>query len=277
MSRQKAMSLGLAAFLALGISFARAGENSLTFTGAPSNYVGLNFNVYALGKYLSDCQVNRPEILNEVKTLLSKGEYYRKETKDQKGKHTYLTVFVDKDYILHIITYRDDDCPNCKGSGMRRAPFANITSRVDINFNCLTCKGSGLLKDHNTDKYYILSAEDFENANQGRQIMAQRAYSKAPAGAEAWVERLASNNPRDRLEACVWLDANYVRNGMMFQDVMPMLKKARYYDTNEKKKTMVWQFWAGKDMPEERNRAYYRIYADGNSGKITKKGFFPGR
>lgn len=107
--------------------------------------------------------------------------------------------------------------------------------------------------------------------------MAQKAFSGAPAAAPQWVERLASGNPRDRLAACAWLDENYVREGAFFQDIMPMLKKARYFDSNEKKRTMVWQFWAGKDLPEERDRAYYRIYADSKSGKITSKGFYSGR
>ena len=262
-------------WICLGIS----GERSFSWTYAPSagENIGIRMNVFSLGKYLAELQVNRPEIVGEVRDLLAEGKYYRKRTKDQKGEGTILTVYVDKKYMLHIITFRDETCPKCKGTGRREAPFGAITNKVAVNFNCLECRGEKKLKDFITQRYFILSPEDFENPEEGRNIMSQRAYANAPQGAEAWVERLASANPRERLEACLWLDKNYVRLGIFFQDVMPMLKKARYYDQNEKRKIMVWQFWAGKDLPEERNRAYYRIYAESKSGKITEKGFYAGR
>lgn len=256
-----------------------AGEKSFSWSYAPGkgDNIAIRMNPYSLGKYLAELQVNRPEIVNDVKSLLANGEYYRKRTKDQKGEGTILTVYVDPEYMLHIVTYRDEPCPQCKGTGKRAAPFDKVSKHVSVNFNCLRCQGAGKLKDFTTEKYFILSPEDFEDPEEGRRIMSHRAYAEAPKGAEAWVERLASANPKERLEACLWLDQNYVRTGSFFQDIMPMLKKARYYDQNEKRKIMVWQFWAGKDMPEERNRAYYRIYADSKSGKITEKGFYAGR
>lgn len=259
--------------------FGVAGEKSFSWTYAPGqgDNIAIRMNVYSLGKYLAQLQVNRPEIVSDVRDLLAEGGYYRKRTKDQKGEGTILTVYVDKDYMLHIVTFRNETCDKCKGTGKRAAPFDGITNKVAVKFNCLECKGEGKLKDTVTERYYILSPEDFENAEEGRAILAQKAYADAPQGAESWVERLVSANPRERLEACLWLDKNYVRTGAFFQDIMPMLKKARYYDQNDKRKIMVWQFWAGKDMPEERNRAYYRIYADSKSGKITEKGFYAGK
>jgi hypothetical protein len=90
-----------------------------------------------------------------------------------------------------------------------------------------------------------------------------------------WVERLVSKNPAERLAACEWLDKNYVRVGGQFTDIDPMLRKARYHESNDKKRIMVWQFWAGRDVPGASRKAFYRIYANSKSGKITEKGFYP--
>lgn len=269
--------LALGLFISLQ-AVASAGEKGFSFTYAPAkgDNIQINMNPYSLGKYLTESQVNRPEILNEVKAQLEKGGYYRKRTKDQKTRPTILTVYVDKDYMLHIVTNRSDTCDECKGTGTRTSPFGKLTGKVAVSFRCQKCKGSGVLENNTTEKFYILSAEDFADPKVGRKVMADRAYSHAPSGAEAWVERLTSKNPRERLQACEWLDENYVREGMFFQDIMPMLKKARFYDSNEKRRLMVWQFWAAKDLPDERDRAYYRIYADTKSGKITRKGFYSG-
>jgi hypothetical protein len=241
------------------------------------NYIPINLGAYSFGKYLEECQVNRPEILNEAKTLLREGKFYRKRTRDQKTRGTLLTIYVDPDYLLHIITYRDDTCPDCKGTGTRAAPFENITSHVNVRFACLTCKGTGVIKDNLTERHFVLSPEDFENREEGREVAKNRAYAKAPPSSERWVERLTSKNPRERLEACRWLDQNYVAIGRFFIDIEPMLKKARFYDANDKKKIMVWQFWAGKDDPALQDWAYYRIYANAITGKITEKGFYAGR
>jgi hypothetical protein len=254
-------------------------EGSFTWTMAPRSgkYLAVNLGAYSLGKYLGECQVNRPEILNEVKARLREGEYYRRRTRDQKNRGTLLTVFADLDYNLHIATYRDDTCPDCGGTGTRAAPFEKLSSHVSVQFACLKCKGTGVIKDNLTEKIFVISSEDFENREEGREIAKAKAYRNAPPEAERWVERLISKNPRERLEACRWLDQNYLREGMFFNDAMPMLKKARYFDSNEKKKVMVWQFWAGKDDPGLADHAYYRVYADGKSGKITGKGFYSGR
>ena len=260
------------------IAAAGAGEKPFSWTDAPpdGHYIAVPLGQFSLGKYLAASQMNRPEVLQEVKTAIAQGEYYRKNTKDQKGKPTLLTAYVDPGYMLYIITYRSETCPTCNGTGKRNAPFDKVTRNVNVNFRCLDCKGEGELPHQRVEKAYILSSEDFENPNEGRRIMQQRAYANAPRGADAWVERLASPSPQERLQACQWLDENYVKVGVFFQDIMPMLKKARYHDSNEKKRIMVWQFWAGKDLPREKNRAYYRIYADTKTGKITKKGFFAG-
>lgn len=267
----------LLALLVASLSIAGfAGERAFSWTQAPAkgDYVGVRFNPYNLGKYLAQCQVNRPEIVGEVHEELAKGGYYRKSTKDQKGTGVKLTVSVNPDYMLRIVTWRDETCETCNGTGKKELPFGKFTKNINTAIKCQDCKGKGFHPNHTTEKYFIISAEDFEDPKEGRRVMSDRSFSDAPRGAENWVERLVSRNPRERLDACVWLDENYVQVGNEFQSIMPMLKKARYHETNEKKKTMVWQFWAGKDMNDERNRAFYRIYANSKTGKITQKGFY---
>lgn len=256
-----------------------AAERRFSMTQAPAggDFIGVTLNQYYLGKYLAECRVNRPEILNEVKSQLAKGGFYRKSTKDQRGKAVTLTVNVNPDYMLRVVTWRDEDCSACGGTGRGKAPLEKFTKQVAVNFNCVHCEGKGILEKHTTEKYFVLSSEDFENPEEGRKIMARRAYSGAPQGAEAWVERLVSKNPAERLEACLWLDRNYVRVGLEFQKIQPMLKKARYHEANNDKRIMVWQFWAGRGIDKEKKRAYYRIYADTKTGKITKKGFYEGK
>jgi hypothetical protein len=252
---------------------------SWTYAPAQGDNIRAELAAFPLSKYLEVCQVSRPDVVNEVKSLLADGKYYRKRIVDQKGKGTLLTIYVDSDNILHIVTFRDETCPDCKGTGKRAELFGGaiptgITRNVAVRFKCLKCNGEGVLKNYTNERFFTLSPEDYEDVESARRYFALRAYSDAPPLTRQWVERLASPNPRERLAACQWLDQNYVRTGMFFQDIMPMLSKARYHETNEKRKMLVWQFWAGKDVPNERKRYYYRIYADAKTGKVARKGFF---
>ncbi len=261
----------------LGILPLAAGEKSFALTTAPArgDYIAVKLNPYNLGKYLAEAEVNRPELLSEIKNVLSEGSYYRKQTTDQKDRPVRLTVSVNQDFMLRIVTIRNDTCPHCNGTGRTQLPFGKITGNIGVAKRCLDCSGKGYFPDNLTEKYFILSSEDFENPKEGRRILNEKAYAGAPEGAEDYVEMLVSKNPKKRLAACEWLDRNYVRIGGDFQDIMPMLKKARYQEENEKRRIMVWQFWAGKDLPEERDRAFYRIYVNSKNGRIKEKGFYP--
>lgn len=260
-----------------------AGEKPFSWTNAPAKgfYIEAKVNAYNLSQYMEQCLVNRPEIVAGVKDKLDNGEYYRKTVKDQKGKNTILTMYVDIDHALHIITYRDEICDKCNGTGMmkdlNKSAIGKVTDKIAVGIDCLYCKGKGVIPNKETERYFVLSSEDYENAKEMRQFLQQKAYTNAPEGTEQWVERLVSENPRERLAACEWLDQHYVRVGQDFQSLMPMLKKARYQETSKKHKSMVWQFWAGKGIPEERDREYYRIYVDSMSGKVETKGFYKGR
>ncbi len=263
--------------LCFAVSPLLAGEKGFSLTTAPSrgDYLAVKLNPYNLGKYLSEAEVNRPELLTEIRDTLAEGNYYRKQTTDQKDRPVRLTVSVNQDYMLRIVTIRNDTCPECKGSGRTNLPFGKITGSIAVAKKCIECNGKGYFPDNLTEKYFILSSEDFENPKEGRRILNEKAYANAPEGAEDYVAMLVSKNPKKRLAACEWLDKNYVRVGGDFQDIMPMLKKARYQEENEKRRIMVWQFWAGKDIPEERDRAFYRIYVNSKNGKIKEKGFYP--
>ncbi len=274
MVRKMFFAVVLAVLFSIGVGSAMEKSFSWSYAPGQGDNIQVQLAAYQLSKYLEECQVNRPEILAEVKSALDQGGYYRQRTRDQKNKGTLLTVYVDRDYILHIVTYRNEQCPDCGGTGTRVKPFENIANRVAVRLRCLKCDGKGEIENYTNERYFTLSTEDFENAEEMRAVFQQKAYAGAPQGTEQWVEMLASSNPKERLEACLWLDKNYVKRGVFFQDIMPMLKKARDSEVSEKHKLMVWQFWAGKDIQGERKRYYYRIYADSKTGKITKKGFY---
>lgn len=265
---------------ALVVSFpAFSMDKAFSWTMAPGkgDNIAVALAPFQLSRYLGECEVNRPEIVNGVKERLDRGDYYREKTRDQKNRATTLTVYVDRDMVLHIVTWRKETCPECKGTGTRAQPFKELAGRVSIRFKCMKCNGEGVIPNYVNERYFTLSSEDFEDPQVGRAMFSRRAYANAPTGAEQWVERLSSDNPRERLAACEWLDQNYVRKGAFFQDIMPMLRKARFHEANEKRKMLVWQFWAGKDLPDARKRAYYRIYADSRDGKIVRKEFVAGR
>ncbi len=265
--------------MVFGGRVADAGERAFSFSMAPGrgDYIAVNLNSYHLGKYLAEMQLNRPEILHEVKATIERGEYYRKKTVDQKGIPVRITASVNPEYMLRLVTWRNDTCAECKGTGRATLPFAEKVKGVALTRKCHVCKGNGYIENNTTEKYFMLSSEDFEHPEEGRRIMKQRSFANAPSGAEEWIEQLVSDKPEKRLEACEWLDKNYVRIGGEFQDIMPMLRKARYQESNDKRRIAVWQFWAGKDLPSERKRAFYRIYVNTKNGKVTEKGFFAAR
>ena len=262
--------------LVMGIGGAQGGERAFSWTMAPASgdYIGVKLKAFNLGKYLERCQINRPEILTEVKNALDAGKYYRKSTKDQKGRPATITVNVNNDFQLRIVTNRDETCDECGGTGAKELPFGKFTGGVSAGLSCYKCQGKGVFERQTIEKYFVLSPEDFENPEEARKTIASKEYEGAHKDARKWVDRLVSKNPAERLAACEWLDKNYVKVGGQFTDIDPMLRKARYHEANDKKKIMVWQFWAGKDVPNERSRAFYRIYANTKTGKITEKGFY---
>ncbi len=279
-SRFALAPLVVAALAAVAFAAAAAGERAFSWSVAPAqgDFVAAKLKEFNLGKYLENCQINRPEILREVKASLDAGKFYRQRTRDQRGKPALITVNVNPDYQLRIVTHRDETCEVCGGTGSRRIPTNRLdrfTGGLAAGLRCYNCKGDGILEQETREKYFVLSPEDFEDSRAARAMLASKDFEGAPEDTALWVERLVSKDPRERLAACEWLDKNYVRVGGQFTAIDPMLRKARYHEANDKEHTMVWQFWAGRDVQGESRRAFYRVYANTRSGKITEKGFYP--
>ncbi len=160
--------------VAFVLGLTNAGERMFSWTMAPAqgDYITARLKSYNLGKYLERCQLNRPEVLNAVKTALDSGRYYRESTRDQRGRPTIATVSVNPDYQMRIVTNRDETCEACKGEGSRAIPFGNFTSGISAGLSCPACGGDGKLERQTTEKYFVLSPEDFENPEEARRRIA---------------------------------------------------------------------------------------------------------
>lgn len=226
----------------------------------------------AIQNYLAEAELARPEVVRRVTVAVKNGRNFRDRVMDQKNRWCLATVWLDKRNTLHVVTCRNETCPECHGTGKRT--WGNQTMQnMPFDTRCLKCKGKGFLEDETVERKYTLSAADYVDTRAAENRIKADTYAKAPAGAEEQVQLLGSPDPAKRLAACLWLDRNYVREGMFFQDLLPMLKMARNRDQD--KKTMVWQFWAGRGLTGENARAYYRVYADVKTGKVKSKGFYP--
>jgi hypothetical protein len=226
----------------------------------------------ALANYLSRHEINTAEVRQGAQAALRAGKTYRKSIKDERGRPTQVGVSLDRRNILVVTTTRRDVCPDCQGSGTRETPL-EMMERANVALRCLRCKGSGTLDRFKVEKKYILNPEDYADPARARAFIRDRSLEGAPPETADWLARLASESPRERAAACAWLDRNYVREGVFFQDLMPLLAKANKREENSK--VMVWQFWAGRGDPALKDRAYYRVYADARTGKINRKGFCP--
>lgn len=232
----------------------------------------------AIDHYLSRVEMARPEIVREVVRTLRAGKRFRKRFKDQRNRWVLATIWLDADRpnVLHIVAKRDETCPDCNGTGNRS--FKNpVVDELPFQLDCLRCKGKGYIANKVTEWKFVISAMDTADPDATRAKQNRRAFADAPAEAERHVAALASDDPRERLEACLWLDANFVRVGDFFQSILPMLRKARFRETSTKRELMVYEFWAGRGDRTLADRAYYRVYVDTESGKVTRKGFYPER
>lgn len=227
-----------------------------------------------LAAYLARSDLATVGVVRDARQAIAQGRAYRENIKDQRMRDTLATVFLDRRNQLHIVTMREEDCPACGGSGTRKVGMETL-EKLRVDFRCLTCEGKKTLDHHVIEKYYVLQADDYSDPEAARRAIRDLYYLNAPADTERYVHAVAADDPRERLAACVWLDRNWIREGVAFTQYQPMLDKARAHEVSEKKEVMVWQFWAGRGLPGEEQRAYYRVYADLKTGKVTRKGFFP--
>lgn len=229
----------------------------------------------ALMRYLRPIDLDTPEIANEAAAALNQGRQYRKRVKDRRDRTTGLTIRLDRDRqdVLYIRVYRDETCPDCEGSG-RRAQYEFMKDRgVGIATTCLTCKGTGVLKNHLTERQHILGAGDYVDTAAAEERMATEPYEDAPPETEAYVQRIGGDNPVERLRAALWLDRNYVRPGVFFRNYLPLLNRARTVAPDPSGEYTIYQFWAGRDVPGQEARAYWRIYVETKSGQVAKTEF----
>lgn len=238
------------------------------------NVAAAELSQAALADYLARSSLATPEVTRDALGAVRSGRIYRQRVKDQENRSTLATVYVDPDNALHIVTFRTETCPDCQGTGTRPSPFGAM-DKVSVNLRCLRCDGNKKLTNYTDERRYLLSANDFQNpAAAAARLQAETTRDAGPETMK-WINALASQDPRERLAACIWLDRNFVREGVRFQTLMPMLDKHRYFEKSDEKKMMAWQFWAGRDLPGEDARAYYRVIADTRTGKVVRKGFFP--
>lgn len=263
--------------LLVGLTLAGGGCFRLT-PGANAGGSG-DVSEVAIQGFLAEMELARPELVAAVAQAMNEGRRYRQRVRDQKLRWALVTAWLDRDQqdVFNVVVKRDATCPRCRGSQISREGWRgkahSLTDRVSVEFQCPECEGTGIIKNDVTKRSWILEPGDYVDAAAAKQRHLADAYEGAPPETRDWVAKLASEDARTRLEACLWLDANYVREGVFFRKYSPMLAKARRHESNAKRS--VYQFWAGRDAPGEEQRAYYRIYVDNESGKITQTGFYP--
>ncbi len=236
----------------------------------------------AVYNYLASRDLAREDIVNEVHQKLTEGKRYRNRILDQRNHWTLVTVWLSRKHedTLTIVTKRDEPCPVCNGTGNRDwskygTNVKDSVSKLPFNTRCLNCGGDGILENHLEKRQFVLSPDDFDDAKAAKTRMIASALENAPAGTQEQIDRLGSDDPKERMTACEWLDQNFVKPGMYFRTLSPMLAKARWQEENAKKHKIVYQFWAGRGDPSMDKKAYYRIYIDMENGKVESAGFYP--
>lgn len=250
----------------------------------------------AVEYYLSEHKLNSPGVAAEVTTKLNNGGKYREQIKDENKKLTTLTAWIDvQDQNMFCITYyRDQVCPKCKGTGLLTLPNKikdAMSSKLNTSFgiSCNQCGGTGYLKKAKMKKCWLLGVADYKDPQAAIAREEEYSLQGAPANTKKYIDQLASSNPQERLDACIWLDKNYIREGLKLVEITSILDRARFISPLEDKSIMrkimgkasnqqeftVYQFWAGKGDPALAKRAYYRIYVNASKGEVIKTAFAP--
>ncbi len=254
-----------------------------------------NITREAVEYYLAEEQLNSPGVAIAVTTAVNNGEIYKELIKDERNKGTTLRAWIDsQDQEKFCITYyRDMVCPKCKGTGIMALPTKiqdAIQSKVkstNIAITCNQCHGTGYLKKQLQKKCWILGVADYKDPQAAIAREEANSLQTAPPDTQQYIDQLASTDPRTRLDACIWLNDNYIRPGMPLTEIIPILDRARFVspikDNSLLRKIMgkatgqheytVYQFWAGKGSTELHNQAYYRIYVDSSAGEVLRTSF----
>ena len=243
----------------------------------------------SVAAYLDEIGLNTPGVVDNVVFALNGGNKFRERVVDKYGKRTMLTAWIERQArsTFCVTYYRDEKCPDCKGSGQRKAPNM-IGGKVDIAFDCRKCKGTGVLLNQSHRRCWMLAPEEFSGGAQARVEPDWEPLRNAPEGIQERIRALSSDEPRERLDACVWLDRRYIKVGQNFQELTPILERAQYVGQLDPHSKLlvkivgkrlgqsgetVYQFLAGRGIPSENGRAYYRVFVDNNDGKVVKTMF----
>lgn len=242
----------------------------------------------AVAGYLAEYQLNTPGTAAIITQSVQDGGRYRERIKDEKGNFTTLTAWIDRAQqdVFCITFYRDEICPVCHGTGRKAMPTILDTRVSGVALTCLKCNGTGKLENQFHERRWILSGGDYSSKQAAEQSKNEYDLKGAPEGTERYVKMLSSNDPQERLDACLWLEANYVKPGIFFRNIQPILNRARYTGpVNQDSLTTkilgkrrgegvtVYQFWAGKGLKNEHVRAYWRVYVQDESGNVLRTEF----
>jgi hypothetical protein len=267
----------LAGCLGLALFWGSGCENMKPL-GAPSGYGAARIKPEAMREFLAENELNTPTILTASLGHLAKGKLFRERLRDQRGRRTLATIWIDADEpdMLHIRTMREDTCPKCGGTGVRETSL-----NIKVTLMCPRCEGTGVVEDFVQEKKYILSAADLVGGAAALPAQPARTPGRTadPSVAEralspterAYVSRVASSQASERVEALRWLDAHYVAKEAFFSRLMPLLRKATWIETSPDGSVTVYQFRAGRE--EIPAWAYYRIWVDKKKGTVLKKRF----
>lgn len=244
----------------------------------------------AVAGYLAEYGLNTSGTAAIITQTVQSGGKYRERIKDEKGNFTTLTAWVDRTQqdVFCITFYRDEVCPVCNGTGRKAMPTFMDTKVSGVALTCQKCGGKGKLENQFHKRCWVLSGGDYDDPEAARESQQEYDLKGAPEGTGRYVKMLSSNDPQLRLDACLWLQANYVRPGVFFRNILPILNRARYKGPAERESlstkvlgkrlgegSTVYQLWAAKGLKAENARAYWRIFIEDASGKVIRTEFAP--
>jgi hypothetical protein len=236
--------------------------------------------------YLEPLGLNVNRAADDIALAAQNGRQYRERVTDKFSHPTTLIAWVEKQSrgkMLCLTFYRNEKCPDCNGTGQKALP-AFIQGKASIALTCQRCKGTGILRNQFTKRCYLLETADFILPAARREHEEQT----LPPEVNQYARQMMDDDPAKRLAACEWLDKNYIRVGMFFEDLRPALDRAQYVGRSDDKSSLaqkifgkrigdsgqtVYQFIASRGSPNAKSRAYYRVFIDNNSGNVVSKMF----
>lgn len=222
----------------------------------------------AVRRFLAKADLDRSQIVSAATASIRRGEVYNTRERDKHGRWQHIAVWVDAEEpgVLRVYKKGVITCPACNGSGVRQTSFKLPKS---IEIQCRDCKGTGEIEDR-VRLRYVLARSDYK---EGARIPAplQPAEARLSREEEQYIRQAVEDDPTRRLQALEWLNVHYIRRGEFFHRFQPLLRKARWIETDPERGVTVYQFWAGKSAHPA--KAYFRVWVDAESGRIERTNF----